>query len=329
MGASRAPACGVAVGRRIPTPIFRRADCAAPLGSLDLARYRCLERAMSDNPELRTLRIASYNVNGVNGRLPRLIEWLQETAPDIVCLQELKTDDTRFPVHAIQAAGYGAIWHGQRSHHGVAILAKGETPIELRRGLPGAPSDIQTRYLEGKTKGIVVASIYLPNGNPRPSPNFDYKLLWFERLIRHAGQLYASNRRVVLAGDLNVVPTDFDIYNPSWWRFDAVMQPETRDAYRRLLAQGWIDAARALHPDERMYTFWVNDDAFRGDMGFRMDFLLLAKPLQSRLVETGVDTHYRGRQKASDHAPVWATIALGPKAGKGNRERSSPLTADV
>ena len=254
------------------------------------------------------MRVATYNVNGVNGRLPRLIEWLRETAPDVVCLQELKTDDTKFPAAALKDAGYGAIWHGQRAHHGVAILAKGELPRELRRGLPGEPDDKHTRYLEAEAKGIIVASIYLPNGNPVPSANFDYKLRWFERLIRYAKRLYASGRPIVLAGDFNVVPTDFDIYNPTWWRFDAVMQPQTRDAYRRLLAQGWIDAARYLHPQERMYTFWVNDNAFRQNKGFRMDFLLLGGSLQRRLVEAGVDVAHRGREKPSDHAPTWIEL---------------------
>jgi exodeoxyribonuclease III len=263
--------------------------------------------ARRDSP----LVIASYNINGVNGRLQRLLEWLREREPDVVCLQELKTDDTKFPAQAILEAGYGAIWHGQRAHHGVAILSKGETPTELRRGLPGADSDSQTRYLETETKGIVVASIYLPNGNPVPSPNFDYKLLWFERLIRHASELYVSGKPVLLAGDLNVVPTDFDIYNPGRWRWDAVMQPATREAYRNLLSQDWMDAARVLHPKERMYTYWVNDNAFRENKGFRLDFFLLSGELQPRVIAAGVDAEYRGRERPSDHAPVW--ISLNPE----------------
>jgi exodeoxyribonuclease-3 len=254
------------------------------------------------------LKIVTYNVNGVNGRLPRLLEWLSETSPDIVCLQELKTDDTKFPAGAIEAAGYGAIWHGQRSHHGVAILAKGATPREIRRGLPGNAKDKQARYLEGEVKGITVASIYLPNGNPRPSANFDYKLAWFERLIAHAKTLYASKNPVVLAGDLNVVPTDFDIYNAWLWRHDAVMQPETREAYGRLLAQGWVDSARHLYPDKKIYTFWVNANAFKRNAGFRMDFLLLNAALARRLKDAGVDAEYRGREKPSDHAATWITL---------------------
>jgi exodeoxyribonuclease III len=254
------------------------------------------------------LKIVTYNVNGVNGRLPRLLEWLSETGPDVVCLQELKTDDTKFPVKALEAAGYGAIWHGQRSHHGVAILSKGEAPREIRRGLPGNAEDPQARYLEAEVKGLRVASIYLPNGNPTGSPNFEYKLDWFERLIVHAETLYASPKPVVLAGDLNVVPTDFDIYNAWLWREDAVMQPETRDAYRRLLAQGWIDSTRQLHPGKKIYTFWVNANAFQRNAGFRMDFLLLNRPAAARLQDANVDAEYRGREKPSDHAPTWITL---------------------
>jgi exodeoxyribonuclease-3 len=253
------------------------------------------------------VKIATYNVNGVNGRLPRLLEWLAEAQPDIVCLQELKTDDTKFPAAALEAAGYGAIWHGQRAHHGVAILAKGAVPKERRRGLPGDPSDLQSRYLEAEVKGIVVASIYLPNGNPCPSPNFDYKLAWFERLLRHARTLAAAGP-AVLAGDLNVVPTDADIYNAWWWRFDAVMQPETRAAYARLQEQGWIDTHRALYPAATIYTYWVNAEAFLRGHGFRMDFLLLNEALRSRLEDAGVDTATRGRDKPSDHAPAWITL---------------------
>ena len=254
------------------------------------------------------LKIATFNVNGVNGRLPRLLEWLAESAPDVACLQEIKTDDSKFPAGKLEAAGYGAVWHGQRAHHGVAILAKGAAPREIRRGLPGDDSDAQTRYLEATIGDLTVASIYLPNGNPQPGPKFDYKLAWFERLIGHAQSLVDSGAPVVLAGDLNVVPTDFDIYNPWAWRFDAVMQPQTRDAYRRLLAQGWIDAHRHLHPKDRIYTFWVNERAFLRNAGFRMDFVLLSPALRPRLAAAGVDAEHRGREKPSDHAPTWVTL---------------------
>ena len=239
------------------------------------------------------------------------MEWLNETSPNIVCLQELKTDDTKFPIKSINAVGYGAVWHGQRAHHGVAILAKGQNPKELRRGLPGDPSDNKARYLEVQIDDMIVASIYLPNGNPRPSANFDYKLAWFERLISHAKTRARSRRPVILAGDFNVVPTNTDIYNAWLWREDAVMQPESRDAYKRLLAQGWIDSTRYLDPDQRIYTFWVNAAAFVRNAGFRMDFLLINRPLVPRLKAAGVDVEYRGRERPSDHAPTW--IELGEK----------------
>jgi len=261
------------------------------------------------------VRIATYNVNGVNRRLPRLLEWLEETAPDVVCLQEIKTIDSNCPALAVEAAGYGSIWHGQRSHHGVAILAKGAAAREIRRGLPGDEADTQARYLEAEAGGIVVASIYLPNGNPQPGPKFDYKLAWFDRLIAHAQTLLDSGRDVVLAGDFNVVPTNFDIYNWWLWRWDAVLQPETRAAYERLLSQGWVDATRHLHPDKKVYTFWVNADFVRRNAGFRMDFLLLSPGLVPRLEAAEVDFAYRAREGASDHAPVW--IRLGPEIRQG------------
>ena len=255
------------------------------------------------------MKIATYNVNGVNGRLPRLIEWLAETAPDVVCLQEIKTGDATFPARAIADAGYGAVWHGQRSHHGVAILAKDASPREIRRGLPGDPDDREARYLEAETMGIVTASVYLPNGNPQPGPRFDYKLAWFDRLITHAQTLQRAAAPAVLAGDFNVVPTDGDIYNAWLWAHDAVMQPASRAAYGRLLEQGWVDATRALHPRDRIYTYWVNTQAFRRNHGFRMDFLLLNAALAAQLQATGVDTEYRGRDRPSDHAPVWVTVS--------------------
>lgn len=255
------------------------------------------------------MKIATYNVNGVNGRLPRLVEWLHETHPDVVCLQEIKTDDTKFPAKALADAGYGAVWHGQRAHHGVAILARGSVPREIRRGLPGDAGDREARYLEAEIDGVVVASVYLPNGNPQPGPRFTYKLAWFERLIAHARTLRESRKPTVLAGDFNVVPTDFDIYDAFAWRDDAVMQPESRAAWQRLLAEGWVDATRALHPRERIYTYWVNTFAFRRNAGFRMDFLLLNAPLAKRLQVTGVDTEFRGRERPSDHAAVWISVS--------------------
>ena len=258
------------------------------------------------------MKIATYNVNGITSRLPRLLEWLEKESPDVACLQELKIPDARFPMMAIQEAGYGAVWHGQPSWNGVAILAKGTEPKETRRGLPGDPDDTHSRYIEADVNGLVVGCIYLPNGNPQPGPKFDYKLAWFERLIEHAKQLYASRKPAVLAGDYNVIPTDKDVYNPTSWRKDALMQPETRDAYQRLLAQGWTDALRARHPDEPIYTFW---DFFRNhwqrNAGLRIDHLLLSDELAPRLVDANVDRWVRGRPRPSDHAPTWVEIADG------------------
>jgi len=256
------------------------------------------------------VKVATFNVNGVNGRLPRLREWLSETSPDVVCLQEIKTDDTKFPAKPLGEIGYEAVWHGQRAFHGVAILAKGDKPRESQRGLPGDAADVQARFIEANVAGITVASVYLPNGNPVPSPNFDYKLRWFERFNRYAKRLYALPGPALIAGDLNVVPTDFDIYNAGWWRFDAVMQPQTRAAYAELLAQGWTDAIRSLHAKERMYSYWVNEVAFRKNRGFRLDFLLLNAAATRVLRASGVDAEYRGREKPSDHAPVWADLAV-------------------
>ena len=254
------------------------------------------------------MRIATYNVNGVNGRLAQLLDWLEQTKPDIVCLQEIKTDDAKCPTQAVAGAGYEALWHGQRAHHGVAILARSSDLTERRRGLPGDDDDRQARYLEASVGGIIIASIYLPNGNPQPGPKFDYKLAWFERLIAQAQALNALGEPVVLAGDFNVVPTNADIYNAWAWRFDAVVQPESRAAYRRLLDHGWSDVLREFFPKERIYTFWVNARAFDRNAGFRMDFLLANALLKPLIVAAGIDATFRGRDRASDHAPVWIEI---------------------
>lgn len=257
------------------------------------------------------MKIATFNVNGITARVSRLLEWLARESPDVACLQELKAPDAAFPARALREAGYEAVWQGQRSWNGVAILAKGAKPTETRRGLPGDPEDTQSRYIEAAVSGVIVGCLYLPNGNPQPGPKFDYKLAWFERLIEYAASLYASGHPVVLAGDFNVVPTDFDIYDPKSWKKDALLQPETRDAYRRLLAQGWIDAIRSRHPDEAtIYTFW---DFFRNhwqrNAGLRIDHLLLSRVLAPRLIDANVDTWVRGQPGASDHAPVWVEIA--------------------
>jgi exodeoxyribonuclease-3 len=248
-------------------------------------------------------------VNGINGRLPRLLEWLEESKPDVVCLQELKAPQEKFPENAIREAGYGSIWKGQSRWNGVAILARGCDPVETRRELPGDPSDEQARYIEAAVNGVLVGCLYLPNGNPQPGPKFDYKLAWFERLIFYAAELLEADLPVVLAGDYNVVPTDFDIYNTRSWLKDALLQPESREAYRRLLAQGWTDSLRHLHPDEAIYTFW---DYFRNawgrNAGLRIDHLLLSPSAAPRLRAAGVDSEVRGREGASDHAPTWIVL---------------------
>jgi len=255
------------------------------------------------------MKIATFNVNGITSRLTSLLEWLGTASPDIVCLQELKAVDSAFPEEALQRAGYGAIWQGQRSWNGVAILAKGVVPTEIRRGLPGDDADEHSRYLEAAIDGLIVACLYLPNGNPQPGPKFDYKLAWFKRLNQHARSLWKTGHPVVLAGDFNVVPTDFDIYNTRSWKKDALLQPQSRDAYQSLLAQGWTDALRFKHPDEAIYTFW---DYFRNhwltNSGLRIDHLLLSASLKAALVEANVDTWVRGRPHASDHAPAWITL---------------------
>jgi exodeoxyribonuclease-3 len=253
---------------------------------------------------MKTLKLATYNVNGITSRLSNLVEWLEKETPDIACLQELKAPDERFPEAALRDAGYEAVWHGQRSWNGVAILARGTKPIETRRGLPGNAVDDQSRYLEAAVDGVLVGCLYAPNGNPQPGPKFDYKLAWTERLLTHAQGLYGSGHPVVLAGDYNVVPTDFDIYDPRSWKKDALLQPRTRELYQQLLHQGWVDALRARYPEERVYTFW---DYFRQhwprNAGLRIDHLLLGP--QARMLDAGVDRWVRGQPHASDHAPTW------------------------
>ncbi|RST53180.1 exodeoxyribonuclease III [Variovorax sp. MHTC-1] len=257
------------------------------------------------------MKIATFNVNGVNSRLPRLLEWLAESKPDVACLQELKSPDRTFPAAAIREAGYGVVFHGQSSWNGVAILARGREPIETGRGLDGNSEDSQSRYLEAVVGGIVVGCLYLPNGNPQPGPKFDYKLEWFARLEAHARKLYDCGLPVVLAGDFNVVPTDADIYNPASWRDDALLQPEARAAFARVLEQGWADAIRARHPNEAIYTYW---DYWRNrwprNAGLRIDHLLLNAELAPLLIDANVDREVRGRPGASDHAPVWITLDL-------------------
>jgi exodeoxyribonuclease-3 len=255
------------------------------------------------------MRIATYNVNGVNGRLPVLLRWLNETKPDVVCLQELKAPQENFPEKAINDAGYNAIWHGQKSWNGVAILARDREIKELRRVLPGDPEDLHSRYIEALIDGITIGGLYLPNGNPAPGPKFDYKLGWFERLTTHAAGLLAADKPVVLTGDYNVMPTEIDAYKPERWVNDALFRPETRAAFKKLVDQGWTDAIRKLHPDEIIYTFWdYFRDAYGRNAGLRIDHFLLSPHLDKRLRAAGVDRNVRGWEKSSDHAPVWIEL---------------------
>jgi len=259
--------------------------------------------------EAASIKVASFNINNVNRRLPNLLAWLAAARPDIVCLQELKAPDSTFPIAAIEAAGYGAVWRGQPRWNGVAILARGAEPVLTRRALPGDASDEQSRYIEAAVAGVLVGCIYLPNGNPQPGPKFAYKLAWFERLIAHAADLLASGLPVALIGDYNVVPTDADIYASKTWADNALVQPESRAAYARLLAQGWTDALHARHPDTVIYTFWdYMRERWPRDRGMRLDHLLLGPTLAPRLLEAGVDRDIRGEPDASDHAPAWITL---------------------
>jgi exodeoxyribonuclease-3 len=255
------------------------------------------------------MRIATYNVNGVNSRLPVLLQWLREAKPDVVCLQELKAPQEKFPELQLKDVGYHAIWHGQKQWNGVAILTRAHRAEEICRALPGDPEDAQSRYIEAKYHGLVISSLYLPNGNPAPGPKFDYKLRWFDRLIARGAELLQQKIPVVLAGDFNVIPTDLDAHKPERWMGDALFLPESKAAFQKLMDQGWIDAVRYLHPQEKVYTYW---DYFRNayvrNAGIRIDHLLLSPQLAPRLIAAGVDRHVRGWEKTSDHAPTWIEI---------------------
>ncbi len=254
------------------------------------------------------MKIATYNVNGINGRLPVLIRWLKKAKPDIVCLQELKSPDEKFPLKAINDAGYNAIWQGQKSWNGVAILSKFEIK-ELRCGLPGDPGDEHSRYIEAIINKMVICCLYLPNGNPYPGPKFDYKLKWFKRLTAHAKKLLTHDVPVILIGDFNVMPTEMDVYKPERWINDALFRKEVRVAFKKLVAQGWTDAIRKLYPKEVIYTFWdYFRNAYARNAGLRIDHFLLSKHFSKRLKNGGVDKEVRGWPKTSDHAPVWIEI---------------------
>ena len=253
------------------------------------------------------MKIASYNVNGVNGRLPVLLRWLEEATPDIVCLQELKAPQEKFPESAIKELGYNAVWHGQKSWNGVAILSKSEDIQMVRRGLPEDPDENQSRYLEAIINNIHICCIYLPNGNPAPGPKFDYKLKWFNQLNLHASTLL--DKPVILAGDFNVMPTELDVYKPERWINDALFRTEVREAYKSLIKQGWTDSLRTIYPEEKIYTFWdYFRDAYGRNAGLRIDHLLLSPSIAGKLSNAGVDKMVRGWEKTSDHAPVWIEL---------------------
>lgn len=267
------------------------------------------------------MKIATYNVNGINGRLPVLLRWLGAAQPDIVCLQELKAPQEKFPRDAIRKAGYDAVWHGQKSWNGVAILARRLPLKEIRNALPGNPDDLHSRYIEAAVGELTVGCLYLPNGNPAPGPKFDYKLAWFARLTKHAKSLLAKGGPTILAGDYNVMPTDLDVYKPERWLDDALFRPEVKKAYAKIIAQGWTDALRTLYPNERIYTFWdYFRNAYARDAGLRIDHLLLSPALKPRLKKAGVDRDVRGWERSSDHAPTWIELADKPARRKARRK---------
>ena len=258
---------------------------------------------------MRAMRIVTYNVNGITARLPNFLRWLKESTPDIVCLQELKAPQDKFPEADIRALDYGVIWHGQKSWNGVAILTRNAEPVEIRRVLPGDPEDEHSRYIEAEVNGLIVGCLYLPNGNPAPGPKFDYKLKWLARFLAHAATWAASTTPVILAGDYNVIPTERDVYKPERWVDDALFRPEVRQSFAALLAQGWTDAVRSLHPDRTIYTFWdFFRNAYGRDAGLRIDHLLLNAPAAKRLKAAGVEREIRGWEKPSDHAPTWVEL---------------------
>lgn len=258
------------------------------------------------------MKIATYNVNGINARLPVLLRWLEKTSPDVVCLQELKAPQEKIPEQAIKDAGYHAIWHGQKSWNGVAILSRNAPPEEIRRALPGDPEDINSRYIEAKVNDIIIGCLYLPNGNPAPGPKFDYKMQWLERFTLHTAELLASDVPVILTGDFNVMPTELDVYKPERWVNDALFRPEVRAAFRTITEQGWTDAIRKLFPDEVIYTYFdFFRNAFERNAGLRIDHFLLSHHFDKRLLAAGVNLDVRGWEKTSDHAPVWIEVAEG------------------
>jgi len=267
------------------------------------------------------MKIATFNINNINKRLTNLLDWLRVAEPDVVCLQELKATDVEFPGDEIRRAGYEAVWRGQKSWNGVAILTRGRTPILTRSELPGSVGDEQSRYIEAAVEGVIISSLYAPNGNPQPGPKFDYKLAWLKRLAAHAATLYAADVPVVLAGDYNVVPTNRDIYPTKSWAKDALVQPASRAVFRRLLEQGWVDAIRELHPDAPMYTYWdYMRKRWERDSGLRIDLLLLSTNAAKRLEDAGVDREVRGAEGASDHAPAWIILRNATRSSRNSNQ---------
>lgn len=255
------------------------------------------------------MRIATYNINGVNGHLPVLLRWLEETKPDVVCLQELKAPQEKFPEQELAAIGYQAVWHGQKSWNGVAILSRGHVMTDEHRGLAGDPEDVHSRYIEATVAGIRICCLYLPNGNPFPGPKYDYKLSWINRLMLRADELLTSGQPAILIGDFNIIPEDIDVYKPERWVNDALFQPEVREAFKALAAKGWLDALRTLYPNEVVYTFWdYFRDAYGRNAGLRIDHFLMSPSVAGRLHTAGVDRHVRGWEKSSDHGPVWIEL---------------------
>jgi exodeoxyribonuclease-3 len=276
------------------------------------------------------MKIATFNINNIHRRLPNLLRWLGQAEPDIVCLQELKCTDEQFPAEAIRKAGYHSVWKGQRTWNGVAILSRNAEPVVTRTALPGDPSDAQSRYIEAAVGGVLIGCLYLPNGNPQPGPKFDYKLAWFRRLQAHARKLLKEDVPVILAGDYNVAPSEIDIYPTTSWDDDALVQPESRVAYAKLVAQGWTDAIRELYPDQRIYTFWhYLRNRWQRNAGLRLDHLLLSPALAGRLQGAGIDRRVRGEPGASDHAPTWIVLKGSERGGRGRAGKAGPVSRRV
>lgn len=291
---------------KIPVSLDEKVICLIFTRWIDGIAY---QEQIKQEPDRKKMKIATYNINGIHAHLAVLLRWLAEAQPDVVCLQELKALQDKFPQQALADAGYDAVWHGQKMWNGVAILSKGKEMQQVRNSLPGDETDGQSRYIEAIIDQMLICCLYLPNGNPAPGPKFDYKLAWFKRLKKHARYLLSEQVPVVLAGDYNVIPTELDVYKPESWEGDALYLPRSRKAYKELVSQGWTDAIRSLHPNERIYTFWdYMRSAYGRNAGLRLDHFLLSPQVSARLTAGGVDSHVRGWEKSSDHAPTWIEL---------------------